>query len=963
MIKRPLIDPETSWEATPVAELPSWPEHGRIAIDTESREPTDFVKNGVDFWRGGNVSRVVGVSFAIEDVGAWYLPVGHEAGGNLDPALVWAYLREQAAQFEGTLVGANLPHDLDHLAREGVTFLRTGWFKDVQVADPIIYELHGDYSLDAILRRWGVPPKDEGQLDAAARAWGFSKAKGGVKGNLWRLPAGHVGPYATQDVVGPLVALRRQEREIEIKDLWRVWEMECRVLPILLKMKQRGVLIDQDALAANEARSLAQVREHLKIVEQHTSHVIDPDDLGQKAALLPALEKIGYGQAKLSLTEGGAKRRAAGREIRPVDYEITAEVLKLIEHPVADAILAAKKADKLRSTFCASIRRFLGDDGRVHTTFNQLKRQTDASSDLDGTITGRLSSKQPNLQQQPRRGDLGKQWRRVYVPEPGMIWGKLDYCYSQDTEILTEQGWKLFPDLRAEDRVAQWDDGVINYVEPSERIVGESPGEMIHIRGDRQVDLLVTPNHDCILRDFTGRPIRVKAPDYENHPGWLQPQSGVLFGTGQENPSLLQLVAAVQADAADRETSFRFWLSREDKIERLLSILHDLGVPFMQGQCASKGNQTYITIPALDELRHYLMWGKTFHRAHLIALAEDKRQLFLEELLFWDGDRKGRRYLSTNLVNCETVQELAVLTGYRSNSWVRKSDGRKPLGVVSLSRREGTYAKTLTQSRIEYSGPVYCVTVPSGAILVRRNGRVTVSGNSSQEPRIMVHAGVAQGLRGAAEFAERYATDPMTDFHQMVTDMALAAGAPLKPEEARDKCKIAGLARAYGAGLGKLAMQLDLPYAEETQPDGRVFLVPVGPETQQIVDAIDRAVPFLAELQRLAKQAGARNGYIVTAGGRRLHFPMKGSGNGYDFLHKAFNKYVQGTAADQTKLGMIAADAAGHYLQLQVHDELDGSFPDDAAARACADLMETCLELKCVSRCDPEIGPSWGETK
>lgn len=661
MIKRPLLDPASGWTATPVSQLPSWPQGGRISIDTESREPSDFVKNGVDFWRGGNVSRVVGVSFAIEDLGAWYLPVGHEAGGNLDPAHVWAYLQENAKQFRGTVVGANLPHDLDHLARMGVTFPNAEWFKDVQVADPVIYELHNWYTLDAILARWKVPGKDEAQLEAAARAWGFSKAKGGMKGNLWRLPAEHVGPYAEQDARGPLLVLRRQEREIEAKELWPVWEMECRVLPILLAMRQKGVLIDQDALARVEEWSLTETRRHLDEVARLTGHRIEVDELGEKGALLPALEAIGHGRAQLGLTDSGQKRRDADTELRPVDYEITAEVLKLIDHPAAKAISEAKKADKLRRTFCASIRRFTGADGRVHTTFNQLKRQDDGS-DLDGTITGRLSSKNPNLQQQPRRGEVGKMWRRIYVPEPGTLWAKLDY--------------------------------------------------------------------------------------------------------------------------------------------------------------------------------------------------------------------------------------------------------------------------------------------------------------SSQEPRIMVHAGVAQGLRGAAEFERRYREEPdEMDFHQMVTDMALAMGAPLKKGEERDQCKIVGLARAYGAGEGKLAMQLGLPYAEERQPDGRMFLVPVGPETGQIVAAIDAAVPFLAELQRLAKQAAARNGYIRTAGGRRLHFPEGRNGNGYDFLHKAFNKYVQGTAADQTKLALIAAVAAGYDIRLQVHDELDGCFASAEDAAACSRLMEECLPLRCVSLVEPAVGRSWGEVE
>ncbi len=165
--------------------------------------------------------------FAIEDGPRHYLPIRHECGRNLPEAAVWAYLKDQAAVFEGSIVGAKLGYDLDYLAENGVVFVKAKWFRDVQVADPLIYNLHMSYSLDAIAERMGLPGKDESLLKGAAIAYGVHP-----KGGLWRLPAELVGPYAEQDVALPHQLLRRQEKLIEEKNLQQIWDLESQLLHV-----------------------------------------------------------------------------------------------------------------------------------------------------------------------------------------------------------------------------------------------------------------------------------------------------------------------------------------------------------------------------------------------------------------------------------------------------------------------------------------------------------------------------------------------------------------------------------------------------------------------------------------------------------------------------------------------------------------------------------------------------------
>ena len=100
--------------------------------------------------------------------------------------------------------------------------------------------------------------------------------------------------------------------------------------------------------------------------------------------------------------------------------------------------------------------------------------------------------------------------------------------------------------------------------------------------------------------------------------------------------------------------------------------------------------------------------------------------------------------------------------------------------------------------------------------------------------------------------------------------------------------------------------------------------------------------------------------------GRHLHFPQKDDGS-YDWVHKALNRAIQGSSADQTKKAVIDLDREGHYIQLQVHDETDGSFSTETEAKRAGDVMRDSI-LEVVTplvpfNVDTEIGPSWGELR
>lgn len=393
-----------------MAELPSWTNAGRVAIDIETCDP-DIRKLGPGEHRDG---RIIGVSFAIEDSDhAYYLPIGHATEGNMDEELVLRYLRDQADSFRGTIVGQNLSYDLGFLRKVGVVFAPAR-FRDVRLAAAILDEHAGSYRLDSIAEAMGLQGKSEGGLDAAALAYGLKDPKA----EMWKLPARHVAEYAIRDVTLPLQLLRMQEREIEEKDLWQIYDLESDVLPIMVKMRERGVRVDELKLEQIEAKAATRELEALSRIAHITGVSITPDNINKKDAVAPALEQIGI---KLTKTDSG-------------QVKIDASLLKGIKHPVADLLLDAKKSNKIRTTFVSSVRRSLVK-GRIHCSINQMRREDDSGGGVVGTVSGRMSATKPNLQQQPSRDKVwGKLWRSIYVPEDGQLWACMDFS-SQEPRI------------------------------------------------------------------------------------------------------------------------------------------------------------------------------------------------------------------------------------------------------------------------------------------------------------------------------------------------------------------------------------------------------------------------------------------------------------------------------------------------------------------------------------------------
>jgi len=408
--------PESDWRPRAISDLPSsWAGIDRIGFDCETKD-VHLRELGPGPRRGAFTT---GWGIALEKDGrvvdSFYLPMRHEGGDNLPTEEVLRYLKGNIKDFKGEYVGANLSYDIDYANSDGFEFNREAKFRDVQIADPLIYELHQSYSLENIGTRWGVESKNKATLVQAAQAMGVDPGAG-----MWRLPARYVGDYATRDVESPLELYEKMKKKLDSDDLWQVFDLESRLLPVLVRMRQRGVRIDQDRLRMIEDRALREEGEALAFIRHQTGVKIDVGNVWKPDALAPALEAIGV---KLGRTTTGAP-------------QIDADLLDGLNHPVAKAISNARKVNKIRTTFAASMWKYMVN-GRIHCTFNQIARE-DEKGEQKGVRFGRLSAVDPNLQQQyspdrvqPHDPQLILEWRKIFIPEEGAIWGVNDYSQQE----------------------------------------------------------------------------------------------------------------------------------------------------------------------------------------------------------------------------------------------------------------------------------------------------------------------------------------------------------------------------------------------------------------------------------------------------------------------------------------------------------------------------------------------------
>lgn len=401
MEQLPLLQPDSTW--VPPSEFPSLEHAPCIAVDIETCDP-GLTKRGSGWAR--DEGYIVGVSVAVEDWVGYY-PVRHQNGGNLDRGMVWAWLRDVLSRPEQPKIFANSQYDVGWLIASGI--VPQGKLYDVQAAAALIDENRLTYRLDALGRDYLGERKDETLLNEAADAWGVDR-----KAGLWKLPSTFVGPYAEQDALLTLKLWEWQQPRLERDNLWPIFELETELTPLLILMRKRGVRVDEERAA--ELRRTWVVQESL-LLDQLAKEAGRALDVWSGLDLQKAYDRAGVSYPR---TEAGSP-------------SFTAEWLATQSDPVSKLVLKVRKLNKARSAFIDNMIGEHTHKGRIHCTFNPLR--SDSGGALKGTVTGRFSCSDPNLQQVPAHDkETGPAIRKLFLPEEGHVWGSFDYS-SQEPRL------------------------------------------------------------------------------------------------------------------------------------------------------------------------------------------------------------------------------------------------------------------------------------------------------------------------------------------------------------------------------------------------------------------------------------------------------------------------------------------------------------------------------------------------
>jgi DNA polymerase I-like protein with 3'-5' exonuclease and polymerase domains len=373
-----------------------------IAIDTETHDPNLKSLGPGGFRKDG---KLVGISIATDNGYNEYFPIGHEGGGNLNNDQVVDFI-DKLLKLNKKLVFANALYDMEWLNSHDsrLTFTKYHSIYDIMAIEHLLDENKLKYSLESLSQYYLRKSKYEAELQQAIQFNFGKKAK--VKDNLWKLHANSVREYAKEDALLTLQIFQKQLPRIKTEDVEGIVNIEMRLIPCLFEIRKRGVRID-----LKKAEQLYNQLEKKQFVLQDQLNRSGGHDVNvwANASLKEAYDK---NKIKYNFTEKGTA-------------SFTQDWLEQQNDGISKTILDIRKLDKIRNTFIKNMILEKAVGGRIHCQFNSM-----------GTVTGRFSSSNPNLQQVPARDpELGPLIRSLFIPEESQDWYCADYS-QQEPRVL-----------------------------------------------------------------------------------------------------------------------------------------------------------------------------------------------------------------------------------------------------------------------------------------------------------------------------------------------------------------------------------------------------------------------------------------------------------------------------------------------------------------------------------------------
>ena len=389
---------QTEWVKP--TEFPDLRHADKIAIDLETHDP-ELKKLGT----GSIVGRgkVVGIAVATDGYSG-YFPFDHEGGGNLDKDLVMKWFKD-VCESTADKVFHNAMYDVCWIRAMG--FKINGRIYDTMIAASLVNENRYRFDLNSLGWDYVGQGKNETELNNAAKEWGVDP-----KADMWKLPALYVGNYAERDAELTLALWKVMQKEISSQDLGSIFNLETDLFPCLVDMRFKGVRVDTESAHKLKQQLSEQEKQLLQEVTKETG---EECQIWAARSIAKVFDKLKLPYERTEKTQAPS---------------FTKNFLSNHQHPLVKKIAKAREINKAHTTFIDTIIRY-EHKGRIHADINQIR------SDQGGTVTGRFSYSNPNLQQIPARNkDLGPLIRSLFIPESGCEWGCFDYSQQEPRLVV-----------------------------------------------------------------------------------------------------------------------------------------------------------------------------------------------------------------------------------------------------------------------------------------------------------------------------------------------------------------------------------------------------------------------------------------------------------------------------------------------------------------------------------------------
>jgi DNA polymerase I-like protein with 3'-5' exonuclease and polymerase domains len=396
---KPLIfKAQTEWVKP--TEFPDLRQAETIAIDLETCDPDlKTMGSGAVVGRG----KVVGIAVAVDGYSG-YFPFDHEGGGNLEKSKVIQWFTD-LCESPAIKVFHNAMYDVCWIRSMGIKI--NGQIVDTMIAASLVNENRFRFDLNSLGWDYCGQGKNETELNQVAKEWGLDP-----KADMWKLPSMYVGNYAERDAELTLNLWKVMQKELIDQDLGSIFELETDLFPCLVDMKFKGVRVDVEA--AHKLKQQLASQEEILLQKVKTETGIDTQ-IWAARSIAKVFDKLGLEYERTLKTQAPS---------------FTKNFLSSHKNPTVNLIAKAREINKAHTTFIDTIIKH-EYNGRIHADINQIR------SDSGGTVTGRFSYSNPNLQQIPARNkDLGPLIRSLFIPESGCDWGCFDYSQQEPRLVV-----------------------------------------------------------------------------------------------------------------------------------------------------------------------------------------------------------------------------------------------------------------------------------------------------------------------------------------------------------------------------------------------------------------------------------------------------------------------------------------------------------------------------------------------